>query len=270
MPNQRDTTANELERLAQEAERTFLRHPIFIDELSSLPRMPTPPEALRARIDAEVLGNLTRALMPLSQSDAYRRFVEDSHMPTPWTQRAPERDPTRPQSVVGGPAARRSRQESEAQLARIHELHGPGGPRARAHVEVIRKLALELDTMRQALWDVYTLFGYNTDGTDNPDGAPHLRAIVLEAARECRTAYDLACAVPEAPPVITVPTNSRAQATPVFSREGARWSEDEDRRLLALFDSDVDMGSICFEHGRSNTAVSERLRYYGRDTTGRI
>jgi hypothetical protein len=53
----------------------------------------------------------------------------------------------------------------------------------------------ELDRVRQGLWDVYRILGFDTDGNDTPASkGDRLVGLVVEAAQEARADWDQACA----------------------------------------------------------------------------
>lgn len=53
----------------------------------------------------------------------------------------------------------------------------------------------EIAKLRQALWDVYAILGFDTDGNDTPftKTDDDLMRLVVDAAREHRQDYDAAC-----------------------------------------------------------------------------
>ena len=62
---------------------------------------------------------------------------------------------------------------------------------------IIRALLAERDRraidhagLRQALWDIYAILGFDTDGDPTPAAVGHLADVVVGAAREFRSDYD--------------------------------------------------------------------------------
>lgn len=52
----------------------------------------------------------------------------------------------------------------------------------------------EIDRLRQGLWDVYRILGFDTDGDPTPSGlVTDIVKVVTEAATEARKDYDDAC-----------------------------------------------------------------------------
>lgn len=51
-------------------------------------------------------------------------------------------------------------------------------------------LDYDVVALRQALWDVYEILGFDTDGDKTPAAQMRLRKIVIDAAREFRKDYD--------------------------------------------------------------------------------
>ena len=49
---------------------------------------------------------------------------------------------------------------------------------------------------------------------------------------------------------------------------GARWTEQEDRQLLELFDSGCDLETIATRHGRTAAGIYARLERHGRVQPG--
>lgn len=56
----------------------------------------------------------------------------------------------------------------------------------------VAELHAEVDTLRQALWDVYGALGFDQDGDATPTGVQDLPGVVLRAAREFARDYDAA------------------------------------------------------------------------------
>lgn len=50
----------------------------------------------------------------------------------------------------------------------------------------------EIRSLRQALWEIYGILGYDTDGDKSPDHLifPTLEKLVVDAAKEFRAEYD--------------------------------------------------------------------------------
>ena len=57
---------------------------------------------------------------------------------------------------------------------------------------LIQKISKELKESRQALWDIYGILGFDTDGDKTPDALkyPPLTELVVNAAKESRQDYD--------------------------------------------------------------------------------
>ena len=47
---------------------------------------------------------------------------------------------------------------------------------------------------------------------------------------------------------------------------GKSWSEDEDKRLIAAFDTGITTKEIAKKHGRSHGSITARLARHGRNT----
>jgi hypothetical protein len=52
------------------------------------------------------------------------------------------------------------------------------------------ELAGQVDELRQALWDVYAILGFDTDGNATPRSVVDLPNVVRRAAEEARADYD--------------------------------------------------------------------------------
>ena len=65
-------------------------------------------------------------------------------------------------------------------------------------------------------------------------------------------------------PQSQTPATAPTSAAPFLRNAGAKWTSEEEQRLLARFDRGITVALLAKEHDRTQIAISERLQKLGR------